>query len=903
MIKFRNIVFAVELGLFAIIGHAHTAEIIVQADTVIEVNGQSLIPDGLFGITAYGGAALPDKILMKETLQRSGIRWVGMPGHAEWLFPETPPPGFAAGWADTDAAAKLLDVLSAKYTIPKNVRGWRDMGIEPMLYLLPGMHGVFKWPESEAEADTTVRPENMPPLFPLSPRDSARVALEWAEYVALVRRADPELTWLHLNNEPQWWYKFDKGGTDYAILFKEIARAIKQRNPGVKIGGPVLCWPPSYPPAQEGQASWYTWTTWAEPLIEIAGEELDFFDFHLYNVRQDNTKISTLGLEEVQTVGNAMWIKTGQRKPVLITEYGVYLKDADMHSAELVWDLRVAPWQSQVMDFLDFQPDKLLSLQPHDLLAHAGGNFTFMKSGDPDDQLSLFKNYQVWAPFCGQRLLTTSSDPEVRVFASTKVNGMTDQARFSLVAVNTSDKTKHMSLRLPDELVIDASAPIKSRFVRLCNFSGSGFVNQTEEGFQDTEMGGVIGGGDKNAVADAGTAVNAEDAEDAVGVGASDPKAASDAAQTATPVADHSRVESGLMVSDGPIAAFVLAPRETRSFEYVLSTPVKLVKKRWTRDVYGDVVHKDFEKVGDSVAVTFDLSELDTDGADLAEVRLGLLGSRKGDRVEMQLGDFVCQIEQQDWFQCVALPAIPQGEKVTAVFTLLARGEPEVRPLLLRFGSATLAFEGNGTFVTPVSSPPATNTSAIAHWSLNTAQTFASRLENPWHVLSQPTPDFPLDRYAAKGVPSSNKLVATANVGLIKSICESVAFRAPKNGWYRFTVSGKLLALSWPTAGNALVTLYNLGCIGGEFKELAEFPLNMPNGYRNYPQDFEWTGTLRLDAGWKFALGLQTVSPGLAGAGSSNIEISRFDVEQLDTQHGTSSTHVTGRSHAVSTND
>jgi len=164
--NFRGAIGTIGVTLIGLAGYGHSAELVIYPDTVVEVNGQSKIPDGLFGITTYNGAEAACSVKQREALKHSGIRWAGMPAHANWLLPEEAPPGFAAGWADTAAAGALLDRLGKGYPIPKCVQGWRDMEIEPMLYLL-GMQGIFKWPASEADATVSERPENMPP--PLSP--------------------------------------------------------------------------------------------------------------------------------------------------------------------------------------------------------------------------------------------------------------------------------------------------------------------------------------------------------------------------------------------------------------------------------------------------------------------------------------------------------------------------------------------------------------------------------------------------------------------------------------------------------------------------------------------------------------------------------------------------------------
>jgi len=652
------------------VGTTDRAELVIDTDTVFEVNGVSIVPDGLFGVTAYNGPETATDERWRALLIDSGLRWVGIPGNPGWLLPPEAPPGFAAGWADTPAAAALLDHHRGGYHIPSCLT-WRDIGIEPMLYL--GLQGIFKWSDS---GDGEPRHPSMPPLFPVSPLDIERAGVEWGEYVALLKRVDPKLTWIHLENEPNaHWFRFKKGGHDYAALFEAVAKGIKKRNPDIKIGGPVLCWPPSFPPTQYRDSPWYTWDSYTMPLIEMAGEQLDFFDFHLYGGS------STLGMEEVQTVANAMWLKTGRRKPVMISEYGAYLRtDDDMRSVERVWDSRVAPWQRQVMDFLDFQPDKGVSLQSHDLRAQAGGNFRVIKGLDPDDQFAFAKMYRTWAPLKGRRLLASSSDPEVRVFAAQNVSSLSGKGRLALVLVNTSDQVKNVTVRVEGTLEnppIDATVPVKGSYIRPvdCAWQGPAVAaSGAAEGIQRTDLGGAIGG-----MADGPVAAPA----DAEPLSAAKPEA--------TPVASRARVESGTFLSDRPVYAFTLAPRETRSVEYALAQAAAPTKSRWTRDVFGDVVHREFEKPGDSVEVTFNLAGMGVAGADKAAIRVGLLGARKGDKVNMKIGDFVCQLVQQDWFQSVSLPTVPQGGEIKAVFTLLARGEPEILLLRLRFGSATAA--------------------------------------------------------------------------------------------------------------------------------------------------------------------------------------------------------------------
>jgi len=109
----RNVLVGVGLGSVLIFSAwtSDAAEIVVQADTVVEVNGQSTIPDGLFGVTAYNGAEFGNSVTFRDSLKNSGIRWAGMP--IAWTaLPDVAPPDFKYGWADTPAAARVCQQAS-----------------------------------------------------------------------------------------------------------------------------------------------------------------------------------------------------------------------------------------------------------------------------------------------------------------------------------------------------------------------------------------------------------------------------------------------------------------------------------------------------------------------------------------------------------------------------------------------------------------------------------------------------------------------------------------------------------------------------------------------------------------------------------------------------------------------
>ena len=112
--------------------------------------------------------------------------------------------------------------------------------------------------------------------------------------VRLVRLAaagsSTDVNTVHIGNEPNnfmWKYSNCSSTDASCALWEEFysaaALTLKRELPGVRIGGPVLCWGPSgY--NQLDQPDWYTWFLWSRPTIErgLREKTLDFFDFRAY---------------------------------------------------------------------------------------------------------------------------------------------------------------------------------------------------------------------------------------------------------------------------------------------------------------------------------------------------------------------------------------------------------------------------------------------------------------------------------------------------------------------------------------------------------------------------------------------------------------------------------------------
>lgn len=375
------------IAVLPLMGAAHAApmRVTVRVDHAYSVNGHTEVQRNLFGLSAYEGAPIPAMAELRQVLTEPGITCLGFPGLIDWCCPPQPPPGGVEAlveWYKSDEAVRMIrdrPLNGDRYMYGKILPACREMGIEPMVYLLGGPPWM-------------TGPEDIP----LDNKDYARVVVA---YVGLLRKLDPQLRLFHLDNEPNArWYKADRGGPEYAELFTTVAQALHPAFPDARIGGPVLCWPPAWPPAQEGQRNWYTWEGYTLPLIDRAGDQLDFFDFHIYGFTVDQA------LEEITTLENELRLRRGREVPILITESGLPLTEAEWRDPLAHWEKRTLPWERYLLALLE-HPDKVAANQMHDLSAIAGQWFRFMNWDDPVDQTPTYWLYWVMRHVRGTRVV------------------------------------------------------------------------------------------------------------------------------------------------------------------------------------------------------------------------------------------------------------------------------------------------------------------------------------------------------------------------------------------------------------------------------------------------------------------------------------------------------------------
>lgn len=326
--------------LIAVCAQAWTATISVDSNTAVVLGRQPEISSRLFGITAFEGfpwvVGNPDYRARIQAL-RAGVFRFG--GAMSWFAPEQYDPA----WYDTPEAARQFQqtlLHGARYPYGRFLPVVREMSAESMVSL-----------------------GNPPPYLALgdsgNPTDFDQWAAMCAGYVGLWRRFDPGLRLVQVWNEPNaTWFRDPrvKPGFSEAALHIEMAnkvsQAIKARFPDVQVGGPVLCWPPSWPASQTGMKPWYTWDLWTLPWLKGTRETVDFFDFHVYNVSPDDLQV------QCEMVAAAARAIQGRDLPLWTTESNYELSAEDRADPAMVWAKRVLPYERLLLHGMPRRPTR-----------------------------------------------------------------------------------------------------------------------------------------------------------------------------------------------------------------------------------------------------------------------------------------------------------------------------------------------------------------------------------------------------------------------------------------------------------------------------------------------------------------------------------------------------------------
>ncbi|MDB6109342.1 MAG: uncharacterized protein JWR69_1092 [Pedosphaera sp.] len=349
---------------------SNSTEVVVDVRNAYRINGHDQVQSNDFGVTAYQGATRPVTPTGAAIIKQAGLTVLGFPGNIAWCAPAKKPADGAEGiarWYASDEAKQMIrdrPLNGDRYEYGRILPACRQNGVEPMVYLLGG-------------PDWILGPEGIP-------NDDNLYTALIVGYVGLLRQFDPHLRLFHLDNEPNaHWWKANKSGQDYGRLFNVVAKALHAKYPDLLLGGPVLLWPPAFPPNQPGQPNWYTWPQWTIPFLDTALDQSDFFDFHHYDSesRENRREYIESALEEVNLISNEM-SRRGKLKPVAITECGLALTEEDWQDPAKHYRRRTYPWAHFLISLLE-RPDKVMTVQMHDLSAVAGQWYKFL-ADDPD---------------------------------------------------------------------------------------------------------------------------------------------------------------------------------------------------------------------------------------------------------------------------------------------------------------------------------------------------------------------------------------------------------------------------------------------------------------------------------------------------------------------------------------
>jgi hypothetical protein len=391
----------------------------VDATTNLVLGDEAAVAGTLFGVTAFEGftAVIGDADL-RAKVAAAEFGAYRFPAPADWFAPQ----GAKPEWFDTSDAARVLEetlLYGARYPLARFLRMCRGLGAEPMMQLGVG--------------DKLVK------------ADEAGVPLDfqqWSDWaVALtgaMKRADPALRLVQVWNEPNasWWksaarFKDVPGGYagGHDQLFNLAARAIKKKFPDMQVVGPVLCWPPTWPPHQQYKQPWYTWDEFTLPFLRDTAETADFFDFHSYGVDGDNVQT------QIEVVAAASERMNGKRLRTWITESGFELPEAEW-GTPAEWMKRAIPYERFLWGLLG-QTDKCAGNMAHDLHAKA-----FAVAPAADDLRPEYWVFWIFRDLRGTRLAATSEAEEVKVAATTREDAVT------VVCFNDSAEARSVKLQV-----------------------------------------------------------------------------------------------------------------------------------------------------------------------------------------------------------------------------------------------------------------------------------------------------------------------------------------------------------------------------------------------------------------------------------------------------------------------
>ncbi|MBI3920117.1 MAG: hypothetical protein HY318_01770 [Armatimonadetes bacterium] len=397
------------------------ATVKVDVTCSVDIGGTQIKPT-LFGITAFEG--FPSVVWdadFRAKIEACRFGAVRFPATLSWCSPDKDD----LSWYQSEAARATFcsrPLFGDRYMYGRFLPVVRALGAEPIPCLLSP-------------------PQWMLEGSPIGlPKDWDLWGNHCAEYLKLWREHDPQLKYFQVWNEPNANFWKDEAacaahggyGGLYGDFFNSTARAVKAVHPDLKSLGPVLCWPPAWPPAQEGKKPWYTWEEFTLPYLERTKDSGDSFDYHAYDVEPGDFVVQT-------SLVYAQSLKQRPGRPLLswITEsnYALNCEPSDWDDLQAEWQRRALPYERFLLTLIDHQ-DMVEGNLYHDLQG-MGRWCLFNRKGQETGAYGVF---WILRNLRGRRVLAECDDLAVRLAASA------EPERLTVLAFNDSDQVKPLEI-------------------------------------------------------------------------------------------------------------------------------------------------------------------------------------------------------------------------------------------------------------------------------------------------------------------------------------------------------------------------------------------------------------------------------------------------------------------------
>ncbi|MEM6831935.1 MAG: agarase, partial [Bacteroidota bacterium] len=345
--------------------HVQAQDVFVSLNMKHTVNGVSELDRGKFFIVHH---SVDDSDWDSEAQRASFLKdndvYLGRStGAITWHYGQTKEDPAKAGWPDIANIQSRGATVKDNYADETIVHQFEDrvgpmvIGGQPLRLYPNGQNTPSGWSYASYEASAEFYARYLEEFYGTGGTTGAR-----------------KPKYLEVFNEP--FVKANQLGTTTANISEfhsVVAKRVKELHPDVLVGGYGAAHP-----AYEAN-DFKHWETRWKTFIDIAGKDMDYYSYHLYDGHKDQaspqTKRKGSNIEAIMDmIEHYSVLKDGQRKPVYITEFGYFLREAVYYNKQSDW-FQLRSYNSILMQFLERQ-DVLIGAIPFMILKAEWGRTT-----------------------------------------------------------------------------------------------------------------------------------------------------------------------------------------------------------------------------------------------------------------------------------------------------------------------------------------------------------------------------------------------------------------------------------------------------------------------------------------------------------------------------------------------